>query len=119
MSCRFENSIGNSWRESCALQSNIPTNRALKYYYLIYQFIMLLSVCWNHKMLLGLVGITAGDFSIPVGTEKRTNELSGTPVNNSNTNFQCVIDFLARLLGCCAVGAENDTHPRQRNKNEN
>ena len=29
----------------------------LNYYYLIYQFIMYLSICWNLYFLLGLVGI--------------------------------------------------------------
>jgi len=85
-------------------------NTEVYYYYLIYQFIMLLVVCWIQNFLLGSVGITSADFSNCVGTEKRTNGLLDNDDINFTTHSQRLNDFYTPLLDCCAVGTENDLH---------
>jgi len=111
MSFRSKNSHKKTCRNSCAQHSNSPTNTVLKYYYLIYQFIIGVCLCWNQKFLLELVGITVNDFSYLVGTKKGSNSLPEGTSKNFIIHYQSFNELLMPLLDCWAVGTENDLLP--------
>ena len=90
----------------------------LNYYYLIYQFIMFLCVCWNLKFLLEPVGIMVDDFSSPVGTKNCTNAIERRLRKIFTIQYQGFTAFLMPALECWAVGTENDPHLYLRKKNE-
>jgi hypothetical protein len=103
-----ENSTENSWRENLLLRSNIPTKQARKVYYIIYQFVDFLSVCWNSVFVLEHVGIARGEFSLAVGMKKCTNGLDGSSNKILDSHFQRINIFSMPLLECWTVGTQND-----------
>ena len=84
----------------------------LNYYYLIYQFIMYLYLCWNLYFLLGLVGIRTDESSTSVGTKNCTNMLMKGLNKTFTISNQHLNDFLKPSLDCWAVGTENDPSPK-------
>jgi len=103
-----ENSTGNSWRENPVLRPNIPTKQASEVYYIIYQFVIFLCVCWNFVFSLEHVGITGGEFSVAVGMKKCTNGLAVSSNKFLYIHYQCINIFSRPLLECWTVGTQND-----------
>lgn len=83
----------------------------IKYYYIIYQFIMFLYACSKLEFLLGLVGIPADDFLLPVGMKNGTNARSKDTHNGSAIHYQRFIVFILPLLDCWAVGTKKHPQP--------
>jgi len=107
-SFRSEISTGNTWRGKPVLRPNIPTKQASKVYYIIYQFVDFLCICWNSVFVLEHVGITSGEFSGAVGMKKCTNGLVGSSNKIPDSHFQRINIFSRPLLECWAVGTQND-----------
>ena len=77
-------------------------------YYIIYQFVDFLFVCWNSVFLLEHVGITGREFSGAVGMKKCTNGLAVNSNKILDIHSQCINFFSRPLLECWTVGTQND-----------
>lgn len=108
MSFLFKNSHSNSYRESCAQQSNVPTNRLINYYYSIFQYIMFYVSCWNVVFALERVGASISCFMYSVGTKKRPNGLLEGTNKNSTIHYQYFNIKKWTLLDRWYVGTKND-----------
>jgi len=80
----------------------------IKYYNLIYQYVMFFNSRWDGNFTLGLVGIRVDDLLWLVGTGRRPNALLERPNKIFTIHSQWVSAFFLPLLGCWDVGPEND-----------